>query len=74
MTITGLNLPNPPVANASPFSSRSELYITVQTPAPTMEMPDTKNISGPPLRSPDTLRNMSKGNTQNTNIATPMKV
>ena len=37
-------------------------------------MPDTKNISGPPLRSPDTLRSRSKGITQKASVTSPMKV
>ncbi len=74
MTSTGRSLPKGPVTKVSNLRSRSALYITVQTAADTMAMPDMKNISMPPSLSPKMLSSESKGIIQYTRATTPMKV
>ena len=56
------------------FSSKSALYITVQTAAATIVTPEMKNISIPPFSSPKTPSRVLKGMNQYTSTSTPMKV
>ena len=59
--MTGRSLPKRDVAKVKPLSSRSALYITVQTAAATMKIPETNIMSKSPCRSMMTSGSTSGG-------------